>query len=399
MPVDYLDRFHQLTTLLNQYRALWQLRSFHHRALPWRAQFSELATDLEALSESELTTLETSDATLHQWLHEHSPIPLNTLAQLIQIEPIEHRELQAPARMDTGIPGRKWSQIQAFVGAISTTPEPTLEWCAGKGHLGRLLSATHHCRVTSLEWQSRLCNEGRDMAHRWQLPVDFVEADALHPDSAQHLAGHGRVVALHACGELHNQLLHHWLASACHSLYLSPCCYQLIPSPTYVPMSQAAIASGLQLDKQDLQLAVKETVTAGQHDRQRRLQERWWRLSFDEWQRHHRQADTYLPVPAFPKQLLNTNFTTFCQALCEQQGLIANGAIDEARWLEQGAKRVELLRRLELISQLFRRPLEMWLVLDRVLYLQEQGAKVSVNTFCEKTLTPRNVFIRAERQP
>jgi hypothetical protein len=46
---------------------------------------------------------------------------------------------------------------------------------------------------------------------------------------------------------------------------------------------------------------------------------------------------------------------------------------------------------------LFRRPLELWLVLDRALYLQERGYEVKLGTFCAPTLTPRNVLLVAEK--
>jgi hypothetical protein len=52
---------------------------------------------------------------------------------------------------------------------------------------------------------------------------------------------------------------------------------------------------------------------------------------------------------------------------------------------------------MELVMHVFRRPLELWLVLDRALYLQEQGARVALGEFCAKHLTPRNIFIHAER--
>jgi hypothetical protein len=39
----------------------------------------------------------------------------------------------------------------------------------------------------------------------------------------------------------------------------------------------------------------------------------------------------------------------------------------------------------------------MWLVLDRALYLTEQGYNVEVGSFCEPALTPRNLMVLAER--
>ncbi len=53
---------------------------------------------------------------------------------------------------------------------------------------------------------------------------------------------------------------------------------------------------------------------------------------------------------------------------------------------------------MELVRQLFRRPLEMWLVLDRVCYLEQSNYDVSLGTFCDKPVTPRNILIHAERK-
>ncbi len=62
-----------------------------------------------------------------------------------------------------------------------------------------------------------------------------------------------------------------------------------------------------------------------------------------------------------------------------------------------GWRRLAEVRNLELVRGLFRRPLEVWLVLDRALFLRENGYKVEVGTFCESTLTPRNLMVLAER--
>jgi hypothetical protein len=50
-----------------------------------------------------------------------------------------------------------------------------------------------------------------------------------------------------------------------------------------------------------------------------------------------------------------------------------------------------------LVRGLFRRPLELWLVLDRALYLEENGYAVQVGEFCDSQLTPRNLMVLAQR--
>ncbi|MNF11686.1 hypothetical protein D3C80_2129510 [compost metagenome] len=55
------------------------------------------------------------------------------------------------------------------------------------------------------------------------------------------------------------------------------------------------------------------------------------------------------------------------------------------------------MRNLELPRSLFRRPLELWLLLDRALFLEEQGYQVMLGSFCQAQLTPRNILLLAER--
>ena len=52
---------------------------------------------------------------------------------------------------------------------------------------------------------------------------------------------------------------------------------------------------------------------------------------------------------------------------------------------------------MELVRLLFRRPLEIWLALDRACFLEEQGYNVVMGSFCDKPITPRNLLIHAER--
>lgn len=63
----------------------------------------------------------------------------------------------------------------------------------------------------------------------------------------------------------------------------------------------------------------------------------------------------------------------------------------------QGWQRLAEVRNLELLRGLFRRPLELWLLLDRALLLEEQGYHVRIGSFCPSELTPRNLLLLAER--
>lgn len=391
------DHFADLNLLLRRHVQFWQIRPFHSRQLCWHQSQPDLCAALLNLDDATLAHLESSPQALNQWLEPWLGRDGKGLLALTQLPRLPQRCLPIPARFDSGIPGRKWQQIQAFAATLPGEPRPLLEWCAGKGHLGRLLAVVDGRQVVSLERDATLCTAGAAQAQRLGATMRFVQADALAPDSGNWLPIGGQAVALHACGDLHTRLMAHWATGACQRLTFSPCCYHLIAGDSYLPLSAQAQASGLKLGKQDLQLAVQETVTAGLTVQRQRQRELLWRLAFDEWQREARGIDDYLPLSACAKSLLTGTFGDFCTWAARVKALPAPKTLQEDHWLALGKARVRMVRLMELVSHVFRRPLEVWLALDRVRYLAEQGAEVNWGTFCAKAITPRNIVIDAQR--
>jgi hypothetical protein len=120
------------------------------------------------------------------------------------------------------------------------------------------------------------------------------------------------------------------------------------------------------------------------------------RLGFDQLQRELRGLDEYLPTPSLPARWLDKPFADYCRELANLKGL-STGEQDWSTLEAHGWRRLAEVRNLELVRGLFRRPLEVWLVLDRALFLGENGYKVDVGTFCDPALTPRNLMVLAER--
>src|SRR5690606_15913923 len=155
-------------------------------------------------------------------------------------------------------------------------------------------------------------------------------------------------------------------------------------------------ASQLQLSRDDLGLPLQESITAGQRVRRLRDQSMAWRLAFDLWQRQARGVDNYLPTPSRPESALKHGIAYFCRELAAHHQLQLPEPADWQQLEQQGWQRLAQVRNLELLPGLFRRPLEIWLLLDRALYLQECGYQVRLGQFCESTLTPRNLLLLAE---
>ncbi|MBD8238918.1 methyltransferase [Pseudomonas fluorescens] len=390
---DVEARFRALDAFLIEHQGLWRPRPFTHRQLPWEREYPELA---QWLRQRSLAEAETS----HNQPHElPAPAPFPQIAlQALQLGTVDKLPTQplhpAAHRLNVDVPGRKWQQIEAFGAALhfAQTPRHWLDWCAGKGHLGRRLLHTDQ-QLTCLEYDPALVASGQALSEHHGLPVTHRLQDVMADVaiSAEHTP-----VALHACGDLHVRLLQVASAAGCKQLALAPCCYNRTHAHTYQPLSVAARASTLQLSVDDLGLPLSETVTAGKRVRLQRDTSMARRLGFDQLQRQLRGCDDYLPTPSLPAHWLDKPFADYCHELARLKGL-STGKQDWAALETHGWQRLAEVRNLELVRGLFRRPLEVWLVLDRALFLSERGYRVEVGSFCDAALTPRNLLVLAER--
>jgi hypothetical protein len=395
--MQLLERFQALDSFLIAYQHLWRPKPFTHLQLPWESQHPELANWLRARS---LAAAEAADNHPERLA---APAPFAELAlratSLSEVGALPCHACPPPSsRLSAGVPGRKWQQISAFAACLQfqQAPQHWLDWCAGKGHLGRLL-AQHGSALSCLEYDPALVAAGQQLSLRAGINAQHHLQDVFAADTVQHLHAEHTPVALHACGDLHVRLLQLASSAGCQQLAVAPCCYNRIHGDRYQPLSSTAQASTLHLSKADLGLPLSETVTAGARVRRQRDSSMARRLAFDQLQRELTGSDQYLPTPSLAAAWLDKPFAAYCQHLASLKGLPPPTDRDWATLEAHGWQRLAQVRNLELLRALFRRPLELWLLLDRALYLQTQGYQVRLGSFCDPQLSPRNLLLLAER--
>lgn len=413
--VAFAAQFKQLERLLCASRPLWQNRSFECAQLPWSEAFPALAETVWQLADIELDEIDACQSRLNELLLPSLRKDLLAAGKdwnlsLLLPNSLTAADTEVNTSTDTAteplldfgdmahfsahIKGRKWHQITAFSAKIPASNLPVLEWCAGKGHLGRLIAKLNQRSVTSLEWQQNLCDAGQQFADKWQLPQRFICADAFDAQQQQ-LKKEQLAVALHACGDLHVTLLKHARQAGTKQLVISPCCYHLIKAKFYQPLSNVAKETELLLSRADLQLPLQQSTIASEKHKQYRLKEIAWRLAFDSLQREMRQVDEYLPVPSIKQSQLSGSFEAFCRWAAASKQVVLNESIDWTHYQALGYERQRLTRRIDIVAHLFRAVLEKWLLLDRVCYLEESGYRVELSEFCANSVSPRNALISA----
>jgi hypothetical protein len=391
--MNHRERLLELQSVLHAHEAFWRPSVFHVQRPAWCAHATELAEAVLGLDDATLDRFIEAPDACRAWLAPRLPA-VGRLDPLCDVPQLPQRALPPrDLRSDLFIPGRKRAQIDAFAAHAPVARAPLLEWCAGKGHLGRRLARIEDVPVSVLEIDPALCEAAEGLAVRAGITQTVLCADALDGASRTHVRGRA-VVALHACGELHRVLVRGAALDDAHSYRIAPCCYHLGAGDRYRPLSRDA---ALSLDAGDLRLAVTETVTAPRHVRQRLARDQAWKLGFIALRDaiEGEAVRTFKPVPS---RWLGQDFATCAQALAQREGVRLPPVVDWAHWLAVGERRRAEVRRLELVRHAFRRALEMWLVMDLALGLDEAGFDVQVGAFCARSLTPRNLMVLAQRR-
>lgn len=394
--IDFSARMAAIGGVLKQTADFWRPAPFHHRVQPWAASHPGLHEAILGLSPDQVEAFHPDESSLRVWLDPHLP-GLRELDALITLDrliatPMTGTSVHAP---DRDVPGRKWAQIEAFAGLALTaraSASEVLDWCAGKAHLGRLIGLHSGLPVQALERDTTLCTEAERLAARDGIRLTFLVRDVLGLAHHNVLTPGTLACALHACGDLHLTLLEQAEACSPAGLLLAPCCYHRTKHEMHLPRSSAGQACGLQLTRDDLRLAVLETATAGHAQREAEKRRKARLLALKEWGLiHGLSISDYAPLRHLGR---DDDVSALAQA-CEYLGWPMPNAGQIEELMETGWRRAAEVRAFELIRTAIRRPLEVWLVLDMALGLEEAGFAVDVGEFCDKSLTPRNLLIRA----
>ena len=379
-----------LDRVLSEYRQLWHAQPFREIRPDWCRRWPALAYDLLALDDGEQARLADDGEAAAAFVARHVP-EVAVLPELADVTTGRKASFEDHDRFwHREIPGRKRAQIEAFAGTVHATCLPVVDWCGGKGHLGRLLAGRWKVRVSTLDIDPALCADGQDLAARAEVAQDFVVVDVTLPGTPLDRGRHA--VALHACGHLHRALVTRAAPSGLAALDVVPCCYHRGIEGNYRTLSGPllTVVSG-----DDARMAVTEAVTATPRRVRQRDREMARKLGFDVWRRLQDGSGGYRSFRPVPAAWSRGSFGEFMQLMAQREKLAVPAASDLDQLERRGWQRQREFMRLSIVRHAFRRPLEVWLALDLAVRLENDGYAVQLHRFCERRLTPRNLLISA----
>jgi len=380
------EHFSAIDALLTRHEPLWLESVWANPSPSWSARYPKLYDFL--------CSVEPTTVTSHQLplLFNEELDGLELINSLTHVDQSNAYQDDLPNRYFDGIKGRKTNQIKSLL-SILNPKLPIFEWCCGKAHLARIHGRANSLSGIGLEIDEHLVEQGQALANKQGVALALSRGDALA--TTQKLPLDHQVVALHACGDLHTHLLARCADERPRQVTVAPCCYHRTDKERYIPTSTLGLQSALQLNRTTLRLICEETTHATLREQAFTETNQLWRLAFHEITQRLGLSG-YINTPSIGQRDLKQGFRHFVDSQLERLSIVhrlSDAELDHA--LRQGKEQRQRYEQLSLIRHLFRRPLELWIVLDQALRLEEVGYDVQLSTFCSQNIAARNLLIQA----
>ena len=291
-------------------------------------------------------------------------------------------------------------------------PLKVLDIGGGVGHLARLLTFYHGVTVTSFDRDQRLQQKGASQIKRHLAnqegsccPLEWEHGQwGDGGDQKQLLSNKTLLVGLHACGNLSAQLIEAGVRNAVPAIISLGCCYARFTGTGRHYLSQAgqSLSSTQRIEWNQFSLTLSSRAhrppSFAAFERDLLVKSYRYKLhlllfhlldtkkfvAVGEVRPHHYQGEFF-------------NYTLGRLAHLKIKHQLGKDQIDDfvqQQWVED---RVRELIICDLIRWQLGRVAEIFLLLDRALFLEEQGYRVTVLPLFDPRISPRNLGIVAYR--
>ncbi|MBA2404176.1 MAG: methyltransferase, partial [Bdellovibrionales bacterium] len=271
----------------------------------------------------------------------------------------------------------------------------------GIGHLAQSLANHYQLATTSLDMDPVMQQTGKDRQLNNQVEYIQVKVDASDAKFKQVLSSGCMTLGLHTCGQLAN----HQIMASCQEkikgIISFGCCYEKLQHAEAAQnISQAAkdLSSPIHFNYFALTLATRAHRKMHEKDYELKLKVKFYRYAIHILLHDEYDKKELIPLGNSNPKLYDDSFGNYVEEQFRRINLPLKHTKDQLDAYYASSDRQELIWKMltaGLIRNAFGRVMELYILLDRVLYLEEHGYKVQLLEFFDEPVSPRNIGIVA----
>jgi hypothetical protein len=320
--------------------------------------------------------------------------------------PVSPAEAALPETKTLHMTAKKQHEIAAILPFLAAQKkalgfERAVDIGGGVGHLARTLVTQLQFPMVSIDRDGALQTMGRSLLHKLKVPdapLRFINAEmqtGAQGDLDVHFEGACLSIGLHTCGPL--AWTHLKKSQASRAVLNFGCCYDRMDVVRDVQQSMVAQQHPLPWTSFALFLATR--------GRRRSLQElamqelvNTYRLALHLFLQEEGLADGFMAVGDAPRAVYGQGFAAYVADRFRYLQLDFSRHEPRAVCFIERSDIRQSMREffvINVVRNAFARPLEVLLLLDRALWMEEQGHAVELRQFFDHSISPRNLGLFA----
>ncbi|MFT6631028.1 MAG: hypothetical protein ACJAS4_000974 [Bacteriovoracaceae bacterium] len=388
-------RFIEIKEFLAEHQTLLDtevLELFPFDNLPYTTWISELIQ----LSQEDLINLENNlDHSLINSSHYKSF--LMKIQELTQIEMVPPSDESIPNHLKRKLSLKKQHEIKQIKKLLNTNDsENIIDIGSGAGHLSSLLllgnNKTSLCIDCEEKYQQigidKLKREAPEILERIQFKTSLINENFKVPQVSQAL-----LIGLHACGDLSVNIIKGFSKSSTEELLSFGCCYHKL-SPSQVNISKLSKVHYIKLTNHALTMASKSFKSLNYKDFMTREKVKKFRYTIHLFM-HEKLKLGFKTLGNAKAEDYNGTFSDYVKKYLIEAKNIKSEEIET--YFTEKEPEVSTIISLGIIRSHLSRLVELYLILDRAIYLKEKNCEVQIKEVFNKSLSPRNIGIQAKR--
>ncbi len=403
-----------LQTFLSQYTQLWSEEIMNEYPRTIKAYPKEWIELLDGLTESELFAIDgkfiidkIQGSTFAKFMEQANSLSTVDFQKNCQEIPLEDWAYN-------GVKKKKRHEIQKIAPVISELKknnqiDSVVDIGGGVGHLSRVLAHYHSIPTISLDRNLEFQKIGKERLKKYRRIENAAEVEFVSLNFGSDIDNHDLLaqifkpnsfgLGLHTCGPLANTLINQTIEFKTAGLLNFGCCYHSLDPKNDFPLSQFYKSNNpLHLSLYSLTLATRSHGQMTISDYQTKERVKYYRYALHLFLVQYFQKKDFIEVGECNTRIYWGAFSDYISMKLKELNIEHQFSELEFNQFFDLAETKMKLREMwlcNLIRWQLGRTLEVYLLIDRCLYLEEQGFNVSIAQYFKEALSPRNIGILA----
>lgn len=391
--MNYFEHFDKIKLFLDKHHYIYDLEVLKRYPNPIDPYYLKLSQNLNGLSNKELASFESDMSESSNYNDELNSL-LTQVKELIDIPKEVYTETELGLNINRKLNPKKKHELSTLKTLFDKSKfTKVFDIGGGVGHLSNVFVANTKKTAVCIDMNLEFINSGQKKINRWLTDhkdkVSFINKK-VDNTLALVLSKTSLISGLHSCGELSVDIIKLFANSNQGGLLNFGCCYHQLGNVYNI--SNYSQSRPLEITNNALHLATRSYAYTNEIDVEQRRKVKLYRYAV-----HHLGMkyfnDEFITLGNGKKADYNSDFSDYVFKYYTKAKNLSRKEIENFYELVETQQVIHENFYLDFIRALFGRLIEVYLLLDRVIYLKERQIDARLVQIFNRELSPRNIAI------